>query len=612
MKPVSLLSVIAVALLAGVWLLAGAPAALAASGSAWPTQATPGTRVHFSASGFTPGERMDLWASAPSGATRPRYPSVIADAAGSAVWSWDVAAGDPNGDWTMSARGVTSGALLAIPFAVVGSEAVAAPITVSPASGAPGTLFTFQASGLTPGRRVSAWLVQPDGASRDLVPGEDAGLKTDDAGALSWSWTAPADAAGGTWQMVLRDSSAGRELTVAFTVVAPPPAAPLRNVTPAAGAPGTTFTVTVDGFVPGEQVGSWLRSPSGRAVDATPYLLADDRGVVTWSWNSPPSAQAGEWVAVTQARDSRREVALPFTIGGANPAPAGPQQPYGSVSPTEATPGDVFTFEVNGFGQSELVAFWPTQPDGTVETTRREPFRVNGAGHNTLEWQAPGRAQSGVWTMTFRGQNSGRELRVRFTIRADASVPASVSPASGTPGTTFTFQSGGFNVIERLDTWLERPDGTLVDGPLEVRADGAGVATWSWVAPSTAPGGQWTMVGQGQDTDLIVRIGFMITDGAPQTPPASVSPERGGAGTTFTFTASGYEYGERVGYWLTLPDGSIQRFDKELRADKEGRVVWSYTARSGAARGIYVMAARSSQSDDVDNDVSYAIRFTVE
>jgi hypothetical protein len=120
------------------------------------------------------------------------------------------------------------------------------------------------------------------------------------------------------------------------------------------------------------------------------------------------------------------------------------------------------------------------------------------------------------------------------------------------------------------------------------------------------------MVAQGQDSGRVEQIGFSITDGAPQTPPASVTPERGGAGTSFSFTASGYEYGERVGYWLSRPDGTIERFDKELRADKDGRVSWSYTVPEGAPAGIYVMAARSSQSDDVDNDVSHAIRFSVE
>jgi len=48
-----------------------------------------------------------------------------------------------------------------------------------------------------------------------------------------------------------------------------------------------------------------------------------------------------------------------------------------------------------------------------------------------------------------------------------------------------------------------------------------------------------------------------------------------------------------------------------LRADANGTIVWTYTVPQGAQRGLYVMAIRSSQNDNVDNDVSYAIRFVV-
>lgn len=611
-KPaLALLTLVLAALLAAP----AARLAYAASGSASPTEAAPGTRVHFNASGFTPGERIDLWASPPGGGTRPRYPSVSADTSGAAVWSWDVAAGDPNGAWTMSARGVDSDTLLAIPFTVVGSTAAPAPITVAPSSGAPGTTFAFTASGLTPTKAVDAWLVEPGGASRDLVPGEWPGLFADADGNVAWSWTAPADAAGGTWTMVARDSFTRRELTIAFTITAPPGPAPVRSVSPASGAPGTTFTVTANGFTPGERVGSWLVTPAGQSVDSpAPFLIADGKGAVTWRWTSPANAQAGTWQAVSSGRDSRVEVAIPFAVGGANPAPGGPAAPTGTVNPASGAPGSTFTFTVTGFDRTEKVAYWPTQPDGTVEsTTRRVPVGADGDGRVTLKWQAPERAQGGTWTMTFRGQNSSREARVTFTVAAAAAGTATVSPASGAPGTTFTFRAEGFNVIERLDTWLERPDGVRVAGPTGARADRDGRVEWTWTAPADAIGGQWTMVAQGQDSDRIERIAFTITDGAaPPAPPAGVSPERGPAGTTFTFTAAGFAEGERVGYWLNRPDGTIERFDRELHADKDGRITWTYTVPANAQGGTYLMAARSSQSDAINNDVSVAIQFVVE
>jgi len=588
-----------------------APTARAASGSASPTVAGPGTRIHFTATGFTPGERVDLWASPPGGATRPRYPSVFADAGGAIVWSWDVAPGDPNGEWTMTARGVTSNVLLAIPFTVTGSNPLPDPISVAPTSGAPGTTFEFRASGLTPGRRVAAWLVEPGGASRDLVPGKDPNLVPDASGELRWRWTAPGDARGGMWQMVVRDLHTSREIIARFAIIAPDAPAPERSVAPPSGAPGTVFTVTIGGFTPGEQVGSWLTTPDGRAVDATPYLIANRNGVVTWRWASPASAQAGTWQAVSRGRDSAVEVAIPFTVTGANPAPAGPPAPVGQVTPPAGTPGATFTFVVTGFNSIEEVGYWPTRPDGTVDDTKRTPVRANGDGSVTLTWQAPARAPSGAWTMTFRGLESRRETRVAFVIAADPPPTATVTPLSGPPGTTFTFQARGFNAIERIDTWLERPDGAIVVGPTEVRANPDGTVTWTWTAPASSIGGQWVMVARGKDTRKTERIGFSITNGAPPAPLARVTPEEGSIGTTFTFSASGFKDGEFAGYWLNRPDGSIERFDRELRADANGTIVWTYTVPQGAQRGLYVMAIRSSQNDNVDNDVSYAIRFVV-
>ncbi|MEI8166366.1 MAG: hypothetical protein WCG26_08305, partial [Chloroflexales bacterium] len=330
-----------------------ASVAAAASGSAWPQTASPGVRVHFSATGFTPNERVDFWASAPNGRAYPRYPSVNADPSGAVVWSWDVAAGAINGAWAMSARGISSDSLLTIPFSVTGSSAVASTLTVTPASAPPDTSFTFHDTGLTPGILVSAWLVDPAGASRDLVPGKDPNLVPDASGELIWSWLAPRDTVGGTWQLVVRDGATHDEQRVSFRIEMPA-RAPIRTLTPPNGAPGTRFTVTVDGFTPGEQVGSWLVAPDGRSFNATPYMLADGQGAVTWRWDSPSGAQAGTWQAVTHGTRSAVEVVLRLTITGNNAAPSiTPQTASGSVSPTSASAGASFTFTINGFSQVE-------------------------------------------------------------------------------------------------------------------------------------------------------------------------------------------------------------------------------------------------------------------
>lgn len=593
--------------------VAAAPSpAAAASGDADPREAAPGTRIHFTAAGFQPGERVDFWATPPSGPTRPRYPSVQADGRGAVLWSWDVAAGDPSGGWTMSARGIRSDLVLAIPFAVVGSRPAPERITVAPAGGGPGTTFAFTAADLTPSSRVGAFLIAPDGATRDLVPGEGPGLVADRDGRLAWSWTAPADVRGGAWQMVARDIASARELVVGFSVAGAAPATPDRSVAPAAGAPGTTFVVTVGGFEPGEQVGSWLTAPRGASVDGVPYMRADAAGRVQWRWPSPAGAESGRWLAVTRGEASAREVAIPLTVGGSNPAPAGPPPPAGVVAPASGAGGDTFTFSISGFAGGEQVGYWATRPDGSVEETPRKPVTASPTGGVVVTWQAPARPQGGQWSMTFRGLRTRREERVSFAVAAAAQAGSAVSPPAAGPGTAFTFTVGGLRGGEAIETWLEAPDGRRVDSPSDARADARGVATWGWTAPGDALGGAWTAVTRGRDSGRVERLSLTVVGGAAPMAPAEVTPARGAAGTTFRFRATGYKEGERVGYWLNLPDGTIVAFERDLRADDDGVVTWSYTVPPGAQRGLYMMAARSSQNDEIVNDVSYTLRFVVE
>lgn len=601
-----------VALLLASLLVIGAPQpAAAATGSVNPAEAPAGTRFHFAASGFTPGERVDFWVSPPRGPTITRYPAVDADASGAVVWSWDAPAGAEPGGYVMNARGVRSDSRAVISFRVVEGAPTPAPATsVSPASGPPGTRFSFSAAGFQPGERAGAWVIAPDGSNRELEPPVRGGLVADANGVVTWSHSSTAVASPGLWRTVVRGIDTSREVTISFTIEGTAPDAPTRSVTPPSGPPGTTFTVTAGGFTPGEELGSWLVGPDGQSRDGVAYLKADGSGSVTWQWTSPPSGPSGGWRAVTLGKDSGIQAVLDFTISGSSPGEA-PPVTSGSVTPTVGEPGTEFTFSIAGFERTEEVGYWPTLPDGTPDTTRRVPIGTDGDGRATLTWVAPERAVSGTWVMTFQGISSNRELRIPFTIGNVGGVAPTVTPASGGPGTSFTFRAGGFNVIERIDTFFELPDGTRSNGPAGVRADGNGVAEWSWTAPTDALDGRWTLVAVGQDTDRTYRFDFTISGGVVPAPQASASPTSGPRGTTFTFTASGYLEGERVGYWFNAPDGAIIPAGREAGANADGVVTITWTAPADAAIGSWTIAIRSSQNDRIDNDVSHSIRFAI-
>ncbi|MEI8307559.1 MAG: hypothetical protein WCF99_10900 [Chloroflexales bacterium] len=609
---VRLLPVLAVlALLAS--LLVAAPAR-AASGTVSPREGGVGTRFNFKADGFEAGERVDSWVTGPDGSVKPRYPSVRADTLGGIIWSWDVAPGTANGTWNMSARGINSDVRVVIGFTVIGSPPIVLPNSVSPASGAPGSTFAFSVGGLLPGERVGAWLTQPDGSIRDFTPGKEFRAYADQNGSVSWSWRSPSDAPIGNWLASARGLKSNREVSFGFTISGTAPADPIRSVTPTAGAPGSTFTVVVGGFKRSEQVGSWLNQPDGSQIEATPYIVADGNGVATWTWQAPIDAPSGTWQAVTHGRDSGLEVTLSFVVTGVNPGSTNPNGPTISVTPNTAHPGDDVTVSIAGFRHNEYIYYWPTRPDGLPEENRSSTESDND-GNGSWTYRVPNNAVAGTWMMNALGDTSNLSAQTSFTVIIGAVLPSySVTPESAPAGTTFHFTARGFrDKPEKVFFWFTDPRGRGVKGPEWKHNNEDSTVSWDWTSPTDALDGEWKAVAHGEVSGIDRVIPFTITRDTPApSVSASVSPKSGGPGTTFTFTADGYKEGERVGYWLNLPDGTVVRFDHELMGNSKGEVTWSWTAPADAQRGLYTMSARSSQSDTFKNDVAHDIRFTVE
>src|SRR5690349_20508568 len=111
------------------------------------------------------------------------------------------------------------GLLCALMFAPAAS---AATTTVQPASGPPGTRFLFFADGFAADEAISIWLNAPDGR---VIAAEDRTLgRTSAFGAATWTWTAPANAPLGAWQMVGHGRTSGIEQIIPFTIAQTAPA----------------------------------------------------------------------------------------------------------------------------------------------------------------------------------------------------------------------------------------------------------------------------------------------------------------------------------------------------------------------------------------------------
>lgn len=598
------------------------PTASAASGVVDPPQGAPGTTFTFTAEGFIPQERVDAWVTRPD--ATPVTPSIgryRADDAGRVSWSWTAPGDSQNGTWVMAAIGVDSDIKVDIPFLIEGVPyEIVIPQSVAPLSGPPGTTFTFTAGGFTAGERVGPWIVRPDGSTLSL-PNEDqaVNLYADPAGFASWSWTAPEDVPVGNWSSQARGANSGLLVDIPFQITGPEAVPPVQTMSPASGPPGTVFTFTAGGFIPGEQAGSWLNPPGGGQLDATGYIIADaETGIITWTWESPPDAGGGIWRMIALGETSRREVIFTFEVTGP-PAPPPLPELY-TVTPSHGLPGTTFAFWAEGFQPFESIHYWVIDPQGKPEPNAKTE-EASGAGVAEWSWATPVDAQPGQWIMSVRGGVTRTEYQIPFTIdRPDYLPPETgVEPSTGGPGTEFKFAATGYNGSEFIDWWAEGPENSFIPGTIrDIKSNSDGYLEWRWRAPDDIVAGNWRMNARGRDSMHLQVINFTIVRDTPPPPPPAygVTPASGPPGTTFKFFAEGFKGDEVVGYWLSDPDDNVVRVDLEVIASPSGVINWEWTAPADARRGEWRMIARSTgliyRSTPSENDVMYVIPFTIE
>lgn len=88
---------------------------------------------------------------------------------------------------------------------------------------------------------------------------------------------------------------------------------------------------------------------------------------------------------------------------------------------------------------------------------------------------------------------------------------------------------------------------------------------------------------------------------------AAVIPPVGGPGTEFAFFATGFEDGEKVGFWLNAPDGTVVATDEEAFANDDGRADWAWDSPGDAQPGIWEMVAEGA-----DSGTTWAIPFEIQ
>jgi hypothetical protein len=200
-------------------LLALPTAALAADPVLQPAQTSiaAGQPIAFSGSGFTPGERVVTWATAPDQAVIGG-PYVDAESNNGAIGFVFTIPGDAlGGHWAMTAYGLASKITVIAGFDVAGRapDTATPPAAVAPDSGPPGTRFAFAAFGYEKKERISYWLTGPDGKVHDAHPDS---VEATSEGRVDIIWVAPSDALTGTWVITIQGLKSNRARGVPFEI----------------------------------------------------------------------------------------------------------------------------------------------------------------------------------------------------------------------------------------------------------------------------------------------------------------------------------------------------------------------------------------------------------
>lgn len=143
-----------------------------------------------------------------------------------------------------------------------------------------------------------------------------------------------------------------------------------------------------------------------------------------------------------------------------------------------------------------------------------------------------------------------------------------VEPQAFPQGACLAYRATGFEPAEAVGLWFTRPDGSAsAEGlPAVVRADNDGILIGSFCPPGTGATGRYALTAQGRVSARTAVVHFQLLPGDPLGVPAGgavlfADPPRATVGQLVDLVGGGFQPGETLSLWLTLPDGSVRELD---------------------------------------------------
>ncbi len=420
-------------------------------------------------------------------------------------------------------------------FNVLG-EAAPKLAAIDPAEGRPRTAFTITGSGFAPDRTF-VFFAQGD---RKFYLDPKATVVTAD----SIKGVLPGFPAGqyDVFVVVNNDNVAGT-LSNKLTFKVLPPAAPvLKSLSPNEGAPGSTFTITGEGFGEYNQVtfkfGDKFLTLESALVKPTP------NGIVV----TVPRIAAGDYQVVVRAlqggASSEPSNALAFKVL-APPAPAAPV--LESISPAEGKSGEKFVIKGKGFAPNAAqnrVIF--RLGDLNIDLDE-DAVTLTDAGLEGVVPELPTADYEVFVIASQTGAMPGASNKLAFKVNGPVPAAApkleSVAPAEGKPGDSFVLKGSGFAPEAENNMVVFKIGDLMRDVPhslVKVTADGL-VGSVPWMLPGNAEVFVVSVI-NGSMSLPSNRLAFKVLQTAPPTAPKleALTPTEGQPGAAFKIKGTGF------------------------------------------------------------------------
>ena len=388
-------------------------------------------------------------------------------------------------------------------IAIPATPAMAAAISISPASGPVGTLVTVVGSGFIPGANV---VIQFDALDRTPVI-------TAWAGAFSTSITVP-NVSSGLHQVravdALTNAPLGVSLPFTVTVTAE------ITIEPDEGAVGTEVEISGEGFDSREDIIVEYDSDEVDIEDGDDDTDSDgefgDTIIII------PESTAGDHTITVIGDDSSFEAEAEFTV-----------EPQITVSPTSGLVEVEVTITGTGFGRrSEIIVYF-----SNVEMAMSGDDETDRDGSFTATFSVPA-LDAGTYDVEVEDED-GNDGEAEFVIEEAVVVVTSISiaPVTGTAGTELTVTGTGFSgaVTVKYD------DVEVVTAT----ADDSGDFSATFTVPVSTGGDHTVTASDDTNEDSAT---FAVTAVAD----ASLNLTAGNVGTGLTVTGTGFSGAVTVKY----------------------------------------------------------------